>query len=106
MAINQPKPVRLGENKKTDTERIHLFTLNDVEYSIPGELGTNIYLRYMWDKRSGSEYAEMDLLIAVLGEEAYQALMNYQDLTKEEWNQITGIIRDFAAGTMEEAGKN
>ena len=106
MPINTHKPVRLGESKKSDAKRIPVFSLNEVEYTIPELVSPSIFLKYMWDKRSGSEFAEMELLVAVLGEDAYKALMSYGDLSKEEWTAITEIIRDHAAGSMEDSGKD
>ena len=106
MALNKPQPIVLGASKKSSGKRLHIFTLNGVEYTIPEELSPRVFLKYMWDKRSGSEFADMDLLVAVLGEDAYKALMNYEDLTKEEWEQITEIIKEYAAGTLEESAKN
>lgn len=106
MSINKLKPVQLGAKKNVKAKRIPIFTLNDVEYTIPEELSPRVFLKFMWDKRSGSEFADMELLITVLGEEAYKALMNYEDLTKEEWDQITEIIKEYAAGSVEDSGKN
>lgn len=106
MALKSPEPVHLGQSKSKNVKRIPIFYLDDVEYTIPEYISPRVFLKYMWDKRSGSEFSDLDLLVSVLGEDAYRALMNYESLTKEEWSQITEIIKEYAAGAVEDSAKN
>lgn len=71
----------------------HLFTLNGVDYYVPGVFGANFSLKILKMVRTeGLEVATGYALEEALGEEAYNALMDYDGLTQEMLQQVTSIV--------------
>lgn len=102
------QPVVLGANKSGSEERIHIFTIDDVEYTMPAKVRPTVGLKYMRDLQRGvdAQVANANLLEAVLGTETYEALVDYDDLTEEEFNSIMEIVQLKALGGSENAAKN
>ncbi|MEU1088968.1 hypothetical protein ABZ401_19395 [Streptomyces sp. NPDC005892] len=100
------EPVRLT-SKPADVDRIVLFYVDDTEYSIPQHVGRNHGLRYLRTmRRQGEALAAQELLEVLIGEDGYQALMDCDDLTDEQLDQIMNRLRDMALGEVEdEEGK-
>ncbi|MFI6140313.1 hypothetical protein ACIBCC_19260 [Streptomyces griseus] len=100
------EPVRLT-SKPADVDRIVLFYVDDEAYSIPKHVGRNHGLRYLRTmRRQGEALAAQELLEVLIGEDGYTALMDCEDLTDEQLDQIMNRLRDMALGEVEdEEGK-
>lgn len=100
------EPVRLTSKPADTVERIVLFYVDDTEYSIPKQVGRNHGLRYLRTmRRQGEALAAQELLEVLIGEDGYTALMDCDDLTDEQLDQIMNRLRDMALGEVEdEAG--
>jgi len=86
-------------------ERVPLFYIDDVEYSMPAKIPGNVALKYLRKIRTdGVEVAGAWLLEEVIGTEAYEALMNYDGLTIEQLNQVIAIVERHALGSVEARG--
>jgi hypothetical protein len=95
------EPPRLTSSSEP-VERVPLFYIDDVEYSIAAQPGVNIALRYLRQFRTqGETVAIGDLLERLLGADGYQALMDYDALKMEQFQQICGIAVQLTLGALE-----
>jgi hypothetical protein len=108
-----PAPTANGSNATefepprltTSTEppdRVTLFYIDDREYSVTLKPGVNVGLRYLHLVRTVGENQAMDYLLEkLLGSEGYQALMDYDDLTSEQFQQICEVASKLTLGALE-----
>lgn len=102
-----PEPVRLSTKGEVDESRRVLFSIDDVDYTIPARPRPNLALKFMWQSKTlGEDEAGMNLLIAMLGEEGFEALSNYEALTTEDFIRVMNIAQDVAMGALEAVGKD
>lgn len=89
-------------------ERVVLFTIDDVEYSVPAKPGPNVTLKFLDEmRRTGNEmFAALGLLEAMLGKEKYQDLLDYEELEDELLGNILEQVVNLAMSRVEgPAGK-
>jgi hypothetical protein len=95
------EPLRLTSSNEP-AQRVPLFYINDVEYSVSARPGVNVALKYIHLFRTeGDTVATAYLLDRLLGSEGYQALMNYDDLTVEQFARICEIATQLTLGALE-----
>lgn len=95
-----------SSGKKAD--RVVLFTIDDVEYSVPAKPGPNVTLKFLDEmRRTGNEmFAALGLLEAMLGKEKYQDLLNYDELEDDTLGDILEQVVNLAMSRVEgPAGK-
>lgn len=84
------------------TEMVELFTLNGKTYSIPRKPRINVALKFLdVAKREGQDLAAGFLLEEVIGREGYEALMDYEDLTPEQFQEIVLAAQKVVLGGLE-----
>ena len=107
-AAELPDVVRLTTSAEpAPVEKVPLFYIDDVEYDMPARIGPNVGLKALRMARThGADVAEAWLLEEVLGTEGYEALMNFDDLTGTQLEQIMGIVRDHVLGQEEQRAGN
>lgn len=89
-----------------EKEHIDLFTLDGHTYTIPAKPSASITLRYLKNLRTqGENHAAGVLLEDLLGEDGYNALMNYEDLTMEQLQHVLAAAQKHMLGAIEESGK-
>lgn len=89
----------------TDREMVDLFSINDKVYQMPARVGATIALGYMKLVRTHGQDAAMGwTLERVLGTEAYDALMNCDDVGTDDLETIMKVVHDNVMGAVE-AGK-
>lgn len=94
--------LRLTTRKDAPSERVPLFYIDDTEYSVAKKPGVNVGLQFMHLHRTEGETAAVDYLLGkLLGEDGYRALREYEDLTPEQFQQITEIATKLTLGAME-----
>lgn len=94
--------LRLTTTPRVDEERVPLFYIDDVEYCIPKRPRMNVALQYMHlAKDQGDAVAADYLLGSLLGEDGYRALREYDQLTPEQFQQITAIATRQTMGALE-----
>ena len=102
---NDITPVVVGKNKGKG-ERVALFIIDDVEYTVLKKPRPNIGLKYMRVlKEQGQEIAIAGLLEDMLGREGYVALTECEDLTEEEFEAVMALVQKLALGDREATGK-
>jgi hypothetical protein len=83
-------------------ERAEAFSINGVTYSIALKPKVNTALRYMHVSRVQGTEAGIDYMLGVLlGEEGYEALMAFDDLTEEQLEAVIKMASQIMAGAVE-----
>jgi hypothetical protein len=97
------KVLRLStKTKKKDVEYVDLFEIDDVMYQVPKKPSPTIGLRFLSImKHEGAEEAAYYMLTTMLGEEGYEALMNYEDLEQEQYDFVLQAAIRIATGKTE-----
>jgi hypothetical protein len=102
---HMPRPIDFDKRSNevpVDEERIPIFTINGVDYSIPRRPQMGLGLKFSRDRRSyGSDVAVVNLLTSMIGEEGFEALINYDGMTVEDLETITEICSRAAMGKLE-----
>lgn len=104
--VDNIEPVEIGKTK-VKVERVPLFVIDGVTYTIPKKPRPNIGLKYMRVlKKEGQEIAIAGLLEDMLGEDGYAALTECEDLTEEEFQAVMDLVSKLALGDKETPAKN
>lgn len=79
------KLIELTSPEKGDAvERVELFSIDGKVYTVPKALSPTVGLRYVHiARKQGQEMAADYLLETMLGEEAYEALMDFSGLNED-----------------------
>jgi hypothetical protein len=97
-----PDIISLKSRDDEEDERVDLFQIDGVTYSMSVRPRANVSLKYAWIAREkGLEAAYSYALEALLGDDGYQALMNFSGLTQEALNQIVTAASKILAGPAE-----
>ena len=84
------------------TDVVELFELDDKKYFIPAVPRLNISLKYLrLARKEGQAAAIAYLLEALLGEDGFEALTDYDKLTKEQFQAVVKAAQKVALGTLE-----
>lgn len=97
-----PEIIVLRSEPEAEDERIDLFRIDGVVYTMSVRPRANTSLKYAWIAREkGIEAAYSYALEALIGDEGYQALMNFSGLTQDALNQIVAAASKIMAGAAE-----
>jgi hypothetical protein len=90
------------EREHAQEKRVPLFYIDDVAYTVPAKPNPTMGLRYLHIlKTEGQGQATYFLLTQMLGEKGYLALMNYEDLKQEEYDQVVNKATKIIMGPKE-----
>ena len=90
-----------GDSRKMED----LFSIDGITYQIPVRVGANITLGYLRLARTNGDAAAIGWAAEkVLGEKAYVALMECDDLTPEDLEAVFAVVHKKIMGAVE-AGK-
>jgi hypothetical protein len=99
------EPIRFVTKRPEDREpeeRVVLFSLDDAEFTIPRKFPVNLGLRVIRTmRRRGEAIAMAELLEEVIGADAYEALVNYPDITNDDIARLMQIVNDLALGSLD-----
>lgn len=88
--------------KGAEPERVPAFSINGVTYSISTKPPVNKALRYLHISRTQGTEAGIDFMLGVLlGEEGYEALMDFDQLTEEQLKDVVTIASKIMTGSVE-----
>lgn len=88
-------------DKDEDIKSIVLFKIDGEEYRVPAEPRPIVALRYLENvRKKGPDVAAAEVLAQLLGEEAWNGLLGYDDLSKDEFNAILRAVHQLLAGSM------
>jgi hypothetical protein len=97
-----PKLIALKSSPKKTKEVVPLFSIDGKEYSVPAEARANDALAFMHISRVQGEAAGIDYMLeAMLGTEGYTALMQFDDLTQDDLENIIKIASEIMMGALE-----
>lgn len=83
-------------------EYITLFEIDDVTYSVPKNPSPTVGLRFLHVlKTEGQQAAAYYMLTTMLSPEGYEALMNYDQLTQEQYDFVLNAAVKIATGRTE-----
>lgn len=101
--VDNTGPLVIKSSGKT-AERTLLFSIDDVEYTVPKTPGANITLKFLNEMRkSGNEmFAALGLLEAMLGVDKYNDLLEYDELTDETLGNILEQVVKIAMDRVED----
>jgi hypothetical protein len=84
-------------------ERVELFSIDGKAYSISTKPRVNVALKYLRvAKNQGPDIATAYMLEQLLGEEGFEALTEYEDLTVEQFTQIVAIAQEALMGSLDD----
>jgi len=87
-----------------DKEKIPFFVIGETTYYVPKVIGQNIALKALEVFRNEGDYAIANWLVEeVLGEDAYEALRDCEDITPEDLEWLFDELSKRALGPMEKA---
>jgi hypothetical protein len=88
-----------SDEERAKVKRVILFELDGVKYHVPNEPRPYVSMNYLYMARtSGVGRAESWLAEELLGPEAYQALLNFKDLTQDQSDAIFQRARAIVFG--------
>lgn len=87
-------------------EMIDLFEIDGEMYQIPAKPMINMVLKYLnMARKESQDNAVGWLLEQMVGEEAYAALMDFDDLTSDQLKTIMMVVEEVAMGALENPTK-
>lgn len=81
-----------------DADKTVLFTVSGRDYRVDAEPDASILLRFMWTVKTDELGAIRDLLVEMLGEDAYQDLMNTKGISKPAFRSIVNATLAHLGG--------
>ena len=93
--------------ESADTETVELFKIDGKAFVVSAKPRVNASLQLLRDTRKhGPELAQLMLLEKMLGEEAYDALCDYEDLKPEDLKALSEACAKLSLGALENASGN
>lgn len=98
--------VKLATSTKA-VEEVELFELDGRSYTIPNKPRINLGLKVMRVvAKEGEAAGNAYMLEQLLGAENYDALLEFDDLTTEQFTQIVELASEIVFGGLEAAPKD
>lgn len=97
------RPVRIGKRGRTPNPMIDLFELDGRMYQIPAKPGAALVIRFLREyrnKRIGPDLATENLLISLIGQEAWDALAESPEVTAEDVADVLTIVATIATAEV------
>jgi hypothetical protein len=87
-----------------DPKMMDLFFIDGKVYQIPAKPKVNVALKYLWEAKTIGELpAATNLLVALIGEEGFKALTEYEDLTPDQFNSILSGATKLTLGALNQS---
>lgn len=105
--VDNSGPIVVKSSGKA-AERVVLFTIDGVEFTVPKRPGVNMTLKFLNEMRKSKNemFAALGLLEAMLGEEKYNELLDYEELEDDLLGEILEQVVKLAMDRIEdESGK-
>jgi hypothetical protein len=83
-------------------KRVPLFSIDDTEYTMLAEPTASLALRYLrTQQRQGLDAGFEFAMEQMVGDGAYDALLNYEPLTRDQFAQVSQVVIDTLLGALE-----
>lgn len=94
--------IELTSKSATEREMVDLFSIDGTVYQMPKRVGANVALGYMKLVRTHGQEAAMGwALEKVLGADAYDALMDCDEVSPEDLEIIMRAVHENVMGAVE-----
>lgn len=94
--------INLTTNTSEDVEQVVLFSIDGKEYTIPNKPRLNVALKTLKIARESGEEAAMAFMMEkAIGEEAFEALTDYDDLDVDTFKAIISAAQKVVFGGLE-----
>lgn len=99
--------IKIDTKTPISDERIPVFSIDDVEYSMPKEINGHFALEVLEQIRTnGAESVISWMLEEAVGAKGYRALRGCETLTTADLKTVIKVVQDHVLGAVEEvAGK-
>jgi hypothetical protein len=99
--------IKIDTKTPLSDERIPVFSIDGVEYSMPKEINGHFAIEVLEQIRSnGAESVVSFMLEEAIGSKGYRALRGCETLTTADLKAVISIVQDHVLGAVEEvAGK-
>jgi hypothetical protein len=97
------EPVRLTKRTGKPVDRLPVFYVDDVEYSMPArvEFGDAVKLQNAMNLQPTELQKAFVLVSTLCGEEAFRAMENDASMTDADFEAVLKILSDHALGQLE-----
>lgn len=105
-------PVRIGQRAEKPVEMLTVFSLDDVDYQIPGRPTVQRGLQFLRESRDpkiGFAAAVDNLALDLIGEDNLRVLEESPKVTREDLADVMTVVRQIVLGgptVMEEAARS
>lgn len=101
-AVETDGPLVIKSSGKV-VARTVLFTIDDKEFSVPSKPGANVTLKFLNEMRKSQNemFAALGLLESMLGVDAYNELLDYDELTDDLLGKILEQVVKIAMDRVE-----
>jgi hypothetical protein len=98
-------PMSFAKREDAEVDRIPLFEVDGVEYTVPAVVPTGTALALLLNTQGLSEARRGAVLIeALAGNAALNALLGQAEMTDADWHKLITIVSEHAFGRLEEPG--
>lgn len=96
------EPVVIDTSEYVEAEPVHIFTIDEIDYFMPGEPSPALALRVLeMAELRGDEAATSYMLAEMLGEESHTALKNCDKIRPAQMEAIIEIVSSHMMGSMQ-----
>jgi hypothetical protein len=83
-------------------KRVPLFSIDDTEFTMLAEPPASLALRFLRrQQRDGADAGFEFAMEHMVGPDAYDALLNYEPLTRDQFAQVSKVVIDTLLGALE-----
>lgn len=94
--------IELHTDKSEKVEEVELFSIDGKSYTIPNKPRLNVALKTLkLAREQGEDAAMVYMMEKAIGEEAFEALTEYDDLDPETFAQIIAAAQKVVFGGLE-----
>lgn len=106
--VVEDKTLAFKSNKAKKADRVVLFTIDDDEFTVPKKPGMGTVMRYLnVARKTGNDlFAAQALVEEMLGEEAWDKFLNWEDLDDEVMGAVIEKCVSLAIKSVEGTAKN
>jgi hypothetical protein len=102
----QPVELFTVDAAEREPDLVHIFSIDGVPYHMDRNQDASVALQYLKLVRSRGENVALSFMIEeVMGEKAYEALMNYKGITPAQLGQVMLAVQTVLLGSGDLAPK-
>jgi len=105
---SEPEVLAFKSKAKAKEYRVALFTIDDEEYTVPKKPGFKVVMRYLnVARKTGNDlYAAQQLCEDMLGAEAWERFLDWDDLDDDTMGKVIEKCVSLATASVNETAGN